>query len=141
MLRPCLSSWSFLISLAIFPAKLVESLVKQAISFLFWKIMVAIPIVRLARRTAVQRCDAPILTALGLTTSVTESPERYVKAALFLSEIVGKIPDLRQNACKAFLASPFTDDIGLVCSVEAMFRDIGRWRRVGEDSRQPRKAG
>jgi protein O-GlcNAc transferase len=89
-----------------------------------------VPLVALAGRMAVQRSSTSILKSVGLADMVTDSPEQYVKAAVFLTEIVGKIPDLRQNVRKALESSPFMDGQGFTRELEAGYRDMWRtWCR------------
>lgn len=85
-----------------------------------------VPVVTLAGRSPVQRSGSSILTAVGLPDLVTHSPEQYVTTAVFFAQTVPKIPGSRQNLRKALQASPLMDEKGLVCSVEAAFRDM--WR-------------
>jgi protein O-GlcNAc transferase len=85
-----------------------------------------VPVVTLAGRSPVQRVGASFLTAAGLPSLVTHSPEQYVTTAVFLAGTVPKIPDSRQNLRKALQASPLMNEIGLVRGVEAAFRDM--WR-------------
>jgi len=85
-----------------------------------------VPVVTLAGRMAVQRCGASLLTAAGLPDLVANTPEGYIKTALFLSETVPKMPDLRCNVRQALQSSPLMDEVGLVRSVEDAYRDM--WR-------------
>jgi predicted O-linked N-acetylglucosamine transferase (SPINDLY family) len=93
-------------------------------------LLMGVPMVALAGRLAVQRSTSSILKSMGLDDMVVDSPEQYVKGAVFLAGIVGKIPDIRKNVRKAFLASPFTDEAGFTRDLEAAFRDMWRiWCR------------
>lgn len=85
-----------------------------------------VPVVTLAGRSPVQRVGASFLTAAGLPSLVTHSPEQYVTTAVFLAGAVPKIPDSRHNLRKALQASPLMDEIGLVRQAEGAFRDM--WR-------------
>jgi tetratricopeptide (TPR) repeat protein len=89
-----------------------------------------VPVVTLAGRLAVQRAGASILAAAGWPDLITQTPEQYVKTALFLASAISEEPELRADIRKALMASPWMDEIGLVRSVEAAFRDMWRnWCR------------
>lgn len=89
-----------------------------------------VPVVTLAGRLAVQRAGASVLTAAGMSDCVARTPEEYLRAAVFLAGAVPRIPDLRRNLRQALRASPLMDEIGLVRTVEAAFRDMWRaWCR------------
>jgi len=93
-------------------------------------LLMGVPMVALAGRLAVQRSTSSILKSMGLDDMVVDSPEQYVKGAVFLAGIVNKIPDIRKNVRKAFLASPFMDEAGFTRDLEAAFRDMWRtWCR------------
>ena len=91
-----------------------------------------VPVVTLSGRLGVQRDGATILSAMGLADMVTETPERYREAAMFLAGIVPQIPDLRRNVRRALKGSPLMDEAGTVRAVEEAFRDMWRtWCRSG----------
>jgi predicted O-linked N-acetylglucosamine transferase (SPINDLY family) len=93
-------------------------------------LLMGVPIVALSGRLAVQRGASSILKSIGLGDMVTDSPEQYVKAAVFLAGIVGKIPDIRKNVRKAFETSGFRDEPGFTRDLEAAYRDMWRtWCR------------
>jgi predicted O-linked N-acetylglucosamine transferase (SPINDLY family) len=93
-------------------------------------LLMGVPIVAMAGRLAVQRGASSILKSIGLGDMVTDSPEQYVKAAVFLAGIVGKIPDIRKNVRKAFETSGFRDEPGFTRDLEAAYRDMWRtWCR------------
>jgi predicted O-linked N-acetylglucosamine transferase (SPINDLY family) len=93
-------------------------------------LLMGLPMVALAGRLTVQRGTSSILKSMGLADMVTQSPEQYVKAAVFLTGILGKIPDIRHNIRKAFQASPFMDERGFTRDLEAAYRDMWRiWCR------------
>jgi protein O-GlcNAc transferase len=85
-----------------------------------------VPVVTLAGRMAVQRCGASLLTAAGLPDLVANTPEEYIKTALFLVQAARNVPDLRRNVRQALQSSPLMDEVGLVRSVEDAYRDM--WR-------------
>ena len=85
-----------------------------------------VPVVTLAGRLPVQRCGASLLTAAGLPDLVANTPEEYVKTALFLVQAVRTVPDLRRNVRQALQSSPLMDEVGLVRSVEDAYRNM--WR-------------
>ncbi|HEV2444528.1 MAG TPA: hypothetical protein VGS58_01345, partial [Candidatus Sulfopaludibacter sp.] len=85
-----------------------------------------VPVVTLAGRLAVQRDGASILSAAGLAGFVAQTPEQYIKIALFLAAVVGLKPDLRSELRHTLAASPLMDEAGLVRDVENAYR--GMWR-------------
>ena len=90
-----------------------------------------VPVVTLAGRLAVQRAGASILTGAGWPGLVAQTPEHYLKIALFLAAAVPKEPELRADIRKALLASSWMDETALVRSVEDAYRDIWRvWCRT-----------
>ncbi len=93
-------------------------------------LLMGVPVVAMAGRLAVQRGASSILKSVGLGDMVTDSPEKYVQAAVFLAGIVSKIPDIRKNVRQAFEASAFRDEPGFTRDLEAAFRDMWRtWCR------------
>jgi protein O-GlcNAc transferase len=98
-------------------------------------LFMGVPLVALAGRMPVQRSTSSILKSVGLADMVTDSPGQYVKAAVFLAGIVGKIPDIRRNVRKAFQASAYMDEPGFTRDLEAAFRDMWRcWCRKQADA-------
>ena len=91
-----------------------------------------VPVVTLAGRLGVQRDGATILSAVGLADMVTDTPQRYREAAVFLAGIVPRIPDLRRNVRQTLKCSPLMDEAGTVRAVEEVFREMWRaWCRSG----------
>jgi predicted O-linked N-acetylglucosamine transferase (SPINDLY family) len=89
-----------------------------------------VPVVTLAGRLAVQRPGASILTAIGFPDLVTQTPEQYLKVALYLAAVVPKMPNLRNEVRQALVASPLMDEIGHVRDVENAYREMWRtWCR------------
>ena len=89
-----------------------------------------VPVVTLAGRLPVQRIAASILTAAGLPDFIAQTPEQYLKIALYLAAVVPKTPDLRQEIRRALVASPLMDEIGIVRDVENAYREMWRiWCR------------
>ena len=89
-----------------------------------------LPMVAMNGRLAVGRSTTSILKAVGLPDTIADSPEQYVKAAVFLAGIVGEIPNMRGNIRKALQSSPFMDETGFTRDLEAAYRDMWRiWCR------------
>lgn len=88
------------------------------------------PVVTLAGRVPVQRIGASILTAAGLLDLIAQTPEQYLKIALYLVAVVPKTPNLRQELRRSLVASPWMDEIGMVRDVENAYREMWRtWCR------------
>ena len=85
-----------------------------------------VPVVTLAGRLAVQRDGASILSAAGLADFVAQTPEQYIKIALFLAAVIPRKPELRPELRHALAASPLMDEAGFVRDVENAYRDM--WR-------------
>ena len=85
-----------------------------------------VPVVTLAGRMPVQRTGASVLTAVGLPDLIAQTPEQYLKIALYLAAVVPKMPDLRREVRQALIGSPFMDEIGIVRDVENAYREM--WR-------------
>lgn len=93
-------------------------------------LLMGVPMVAMAGRLTVQRGTSSALKSLGLADMVVDSPEQYVKAAVFVAGLVGKIPDIRRNVSKAFRSSPVMDEAGFTRDLEAAYRDMWRtWCR------------
>ncbi|HXA63771.1 MAG TPA: tetratricopeptide repeat protein [Bryobacteraceae bacterium] len=89
-----------------------------------------VPVVTLAGRMPVQQIGASILTAAGLSDFIAQTPEQYLKIALYLAAVVPKTPNLRQEIRRALVASPWMDEIGIVRDVENAYREMWRtWCR------------
>ena len=86
-----------------------------------------VPVVTLAGRLSVQCNGRTVLAAAGLADLVAETPEDYLRIALFLAGTVPKMPDLRANVRRALQSSPLMDETGLVKDVEDAYRNM--WRR------------
>jgi len=89
-------------------------------------LLMGVPVVAMAGRLAVQRSSGSILKSAGLGDMVVDSPAQYVKAAMFLAGIVGKIPEMRHNVRKAFQASAYMDAAGFTRDLETAYRNM--WR-------------
>jgi protein O-GlcNAc transferase len=90
-----------------------------------------VPVVTLAGRMPVQRCGASILTAAGLSDFIAQTPEQYLKIALYLAAIVPKMSNFRDEIRHALLTSAYMDEIGTVRDVENAYREMWRaWCRT-----------
>lgn len=58
---------------------------------------------------------------------IADTPEQYVKIALYLTEAVRRIPELRSNVRRAVVSSPLMDDTGMARALETAYRDM--WER------------
>ena len=93
-----------------------------------------VPMVAMDGRLAVQRASTTALKSVGLPDTIASSPEQYVKAAVFLAGIVGRIPGIRRNIRKAFQSSAYMDEAGFTRELEAAYRDMWRiWCRKQAD--------
>ena len=89
-----------------------------------------VPLVTLAGRMAVQRMGVSVLTAIGLPDLIAQTPEQYLKVALYLAALVPNMPNLRRDVRQSMFSSPIMDEIGHVRDVENAYRDMWRaWCR------------
>jgi len=94
-----------------------------------------VPFVTMAGRLAVERDGADILTHIGSPDLIAETPEQYVRAAVFLADAVPRISDLRRNVRRALQTSCLMDEAGLVHRVEDAFREMWRaWCRTESET-------
>ena len=90
-----------------------------------------VPLVTLAGRLPVQRCGASLLSAAGLNDFITNTPEEYLKSAIYLAATVPNTPDLRAELRRAIESSPLMDEAGVARSVENAYREMWRtWCRT-----------
>jgi len=92
-----------------------------------------VPVVSLAGRLPMNRAGASILSGASLGDLVANTPEQYLRAAMFLAAAVPIEPELRSDIRKALSASPWMDEISLVRNVEGAYREM--WRRWCDASR------
>lgn len=85
-----------------------------------------VPVVTLAGRLPVQCGGKNLLTAVGLSDYVANTPEEYLKTALFLAGTVPKYPRSRFNLRAALQSSPLMDEAGFVRDLEQAYRNM--WR-------------
>jgi protein O-GlcNAc transferase len=89
-----------------------------------------VPVVTLAGRLPVQRTGTSVLTAIGLPHLIAQTPEQYIKVALYLAAMVPNMPNLRRDIRQNMLSSPIMDEMGHVRDVENAYRDMWRtWCR------------
>ncbi len=95
-----------------------------------------VPVVTLAGRLPVQRCGMSMLSAIGLPDLVAQTPEQYLKVAVYLAAMVSKMPNIRQDVRRGMLSSPIMDELGHVRDLENAYRDM--WRTWCRGKTKPR---
>ena len=85
-----------------------------------------VPVITLAGRTAVGRSGVSILSNVGLTELIVETPEQYVACAVALAGDLDRLSELRGGLRQRMEASPLVDGKQYALDVEAAFRRI--WR-------------
>ena len=85
-----------------------------------------VPVITLAGRTAVGRSGVSILSNVGLTDLIAETPEQYVACAVALAGDLDRLSELRGGLRQRMEASPLVDGKQYALDVEAAFRRI--WR-------------
>jgi protein O-GlcNAc transferase len=84
------------------------------------------PVITLPGVRSWSRSAASILTTLGLTDCIAESPEDYVRRAVRLAENPAKIAELRKSLRSRMMASPLMDKRLFARDMENAFRTM--WR-------------
>ena len=92
-----------------------------------------VPVATLAGRLAVQRDSASILSVAGLAGFVAQTPEQYLKTALYLAAACPRTPELRAELRHGLAVSPLMDETGFVRDLENAYRDM--WRTWCETSK------
>ena len=85
------------------------------------------PMIALRGDRFVSRMGASILTQLGLTDLVAESPQAYVEIATNLAKDLDRLASLRSDLRPRMAASPLCDVQSFAQNMEAAFRQM--WRR------------
>lgn len=86
-----------------------------------------VPVITLAGRHHVARVGVSILTNLGLTDLIAESPERFLQKALDLAQDLPRLTRLRAGLRKIMAQSPLTDSHAFTRAIEKAYRRV--WRR------------
>jgi protein O-GlcNAc transferase len=91
------------------------------------------PVVTLRGRLCAGRMVASVLTAVGLTELIAETPEDYLRIALGLAEDAVRRKDLRQTLRLRMLRSPLCDKAGFTRGLEDAYRSLWRTCRQRQD--------
>ena len=86
-----------------------------------------VPVVVLEGDHHAARVGVSILTRIGLTELIAETPERYIEMALALARDPGRLVSLRAGMRERMAASPLRDEPGFARRFEATLRAL--WRR------------
>jgi protein O-GlcNAc transferase len=86
-----------------------------------------VPVVTLAGQTHIARMGLSILTNLGLTELIADSPEQYVRIAVDLAGNRPRLGGLRHDRRARMRASPLMDEAGYSRELGAAYREM--WRR------------
>jgi predicted O-linked N-acetylglucosamine transferase (SPINDLY family) len=88
-----------------------------------------VPVVSMTGQTAVSRAGLSILSNIGLSEWVADSPERYVAIGAALASDVQKLKQLRWSLRDRMQASPLMDAPRFAREIEAAYRQMWReWR-------------
>ena len=90
-----------------------------------------VPVVSLRGRTAVGRAGASILSNVGLTDLIADTPEQYVQIAAGLAADPPRLSELRATLRARMSASPLMDAPGFARDVEAALWTMWRQRARG----------
>jgi predicted O-linked N-acetylglucosamine transferase (SPINDLY family) len=91
-----------------------------------------VPVVTLRGSTAVARGGVSILSNIGLSELIAESPEQYIQIATDLANDVPRLSRLRSQLREQMLRSPLMDAPQFARDMEAIYRRI--WRDWCEKS-------
>jgi predicted O-linked N-acetylglucosamine transferase (SPINDLY family) len=83
-----------------------------------------IPVVTLPGQTAVSRAGKSILSNVGLTDQIAESPDHYVHIATSLAHDLPRLSDLRSTLRQRMRASPLMNAPAFARSIESAFRQM-----------------
>ena len=86
-----------------------------------------VPVVTLAGTTHVSRVGVSLLTNVGLSKLIAESPEEYIRIAANLAKDVPRLKELRSSLRERMAASPLMDAPRFARNVEAAYRQM--WRK------------
>jgi protein O-GlcNAc transferase len=89
-------------------------------------IWMGVPVVSLAGRTAVGRGGKSVLTNMGLTELIAQTPQQYVSVAADLARDLPRLAELRRTLRPRMEASPLMDAPRFARDIEAAYRQM--WR-------------
>lgn len=103
----------------------------------FEALWMGVPVVSLKDRPPLGRFGESILSRLGLTGWLAETPDDYVKIAVQAAGQREGLAELRGNLRERMAASAFRDERGFAQDVEAAYRDMWqRWCATGKRSKR-----
>lgn len=100
-------------------------------------LMMGVPVVTLRHPTCAGRPSAAILTAIGLSDWIADTPADYVRIAKEKAANLERLSALRQNLRAQFLKSPVGDNVGYCRAVEKEYRLM--WQEWCEKSTPGKK--
>jgi len=83
-----------------------------------------VPVVTMAGRTHVSRVGVSLLSSVGLTELIAQTPEEYVAIAKGLARDVPRLVELRRTMRQRMLTSPLLDGAGFVRELESAYRKM-----------------
>ncbi|HMD54766.1 MAG TPA: tetratricopeptide repeat protein [Phycisphaerae bacterium] len=99
-------------------------------------LFMGVPVVTLSGHTAFGRAGTSLLTNVGLTELIAQTPEEYVRITVKLANDLPRLKKLRSGLRQRIKKSPLMDAERFAKNIEAAYRDI--WRRYaakGTDDR------
>lgn len=97
----------------------------------FDALWMGVPVVTLAGDLPLARAGVTILTSLGLSELIAQSPEQYVRIAADLARNLDRLTDLRSSLCQRVRGSVLMDEVRYVRNLEAAYRHGWReWLRL-----------
>ena len=92
-----------------------------------------VPVITLAGKTHVSRVGVSLLSSVGLTEFIANSPKEYIAKAVDLANNWDKLAQVRKNLRSQLESSPLTDGKAIATSIESAYRQMWRdWCRGAE---------
>ncbi len=92
-----------------------------------------VPVVSLAGKAHVSRVGVSLLTSMGLTELIAQTPQEYIEIAAKLASDLARLSQLRSELRQRMKDSPLMDAPGYAKEMEEQFRFVWRkWCEIGE---------
>ena len=100
----------------------------------FEAMFMGVPVVTLAGNSFISRMGVSMLTSLGMTELVADTPEDYVAIAARLAGDLGRLAALRAGLRERMANSPLTDAKRFTLNLEKAYREMwANWRGRSQD--------
>jgi predicted O-linked N-acetylglucosamine transferase (SPINDLY family) len=86
-----------------------------------------VPVIALAGTLAISRAGVSLLSNVGLTDLIGQTPDEYVEIALKLAGDLKRLEELRESLRSRMAQSPLRDEAGLARAIEFIYRNL--WQK------------